>query len=65
MSEAVIDIQGLTKISSSASPPRPRGLRCWCAPPTQLTSLPMDVGTVQRRRGASLEETYLKHVGKA
>ena len=31
----------------------------------RLTSLPMDVGTVQRRRGASLEETYLKHVGKA
>jgi ABC-2 type transport system ATP-binding protein len=30
----------------------------------RLTSLPMDVGTVQRRRGASLEETYLKHVGK-
>jgi ABC-2 type transport system ATP-binding protein len=30
----------------------------------KLTSLPMDVGTVQRRRGASLEETYLKHVGK-
>jgi ABC-2 type transport system ATP-binding protein len=31
----------------------------------RLTSLPLDVGTVQRRRGASLEETYLKHVGKA
>ena len=31
----------------------------------RLTSLPMDVGTVQRRRGASLEETYLKHVGRA
>ena len=31
----------------------------------KLTSLPLDVGTVQRRRGASLEETYLKHVGKA
>jgi ABC-2 type transport system ATP-binding protein len=31
----------------------------------RLTSLPMDVGTVQRRRGASLEETYLKHIGKA
>jgi len=31
----------------------------------KLTSLPMDVGTVQRRRSASLEETYLKHVGKA
>jgi ABC-2 type transport system ATP-binding protein len=31
----------------------------------KLTSLPMDVGTVQRRRTASLEETYLKHVGKA
>jgi ABC-2 type transport system ATP-binding protein len=31
----------------------------------RLTSLPMDIGTVQRRRGASLEETYLKHVGKA
>jgi ABC-2 type transport system ATP-binding protein len=30
----------------------------------RLTSLPMDVGTVQRRCGASLEETYLKHVGK-
>jgi ABC-2 type transport system ATP-binding protein len=29
----------------------------------RLTSLPMDVGTVQRRRGASLEDTYLKHVG--
>jgi ABC-2 type transport system ATP-binding protein len=31
----------------------------------RLTSLPLDVGTVQRRRTASLEETYLKHVGKA
>ena len=31
----------------------------------RLTSLPMEVGTVQRRRGASLEETYLEHVGKA
>ena len=31
----------------------------------RLTSLPMDVGKVQRRRGASLEETYLKHVAKA
>ena len=31
----------------------------------KLTSLPMDVGTVQRRRSASLEETYLKHVAKA
>jgi ABC-2 type transport system ATP-binding protein len=31
----------------------------------RVTSLPMDVGTVQRRRGASLEETYLEHVGKA
>jgi ABC-2 type transport system ATP-binding protein len=31
----------------------------------RLTSLPMDVGTVQRRRGASLEETYLEHLGKA
>jgi ABC-2 type transport system ATP-binding protein len=31
----------------------------------RLTALPMDVGTVQRRRGASLEETYLEHVGKA
>jgi ABC-2 type transport system ATP-binding protein len=31
----------------------------------RLTSLPIEVGTVQRRRGASLEDTYLKHVGKA
>jgi ABC-type multidrug transport system ATPase subunit len=31
----------------------------------RLTSLPLDVGTVQRRRGASLEDLYLKHVGKA
>ena len=31
----------------------------------RLTSLPMDVGTVRRRRGASLEETYLEHVAKA
>jgi ABC-2 type transport system ATP-binding protein len=31
----------------------------------RLTSLPMEVGTVQRRRGASLEETYLKHVGRS
>jgi ABC-type uncharacterized transport system ATPase subunit len=31
----------------------------------RLTASPMDVGTVQRRRGASLEETYLRHVGKA
>jgi ABC-2 type transport system ATP-binding protein len=31
----------------------------------KLTSLPLDVGTVQRRRTASLEDTYLKHVGKA
>jgi ABC-2 type transport system ATP-binding protein len=31
----------------------------------RLTSLPLDVGTVQRRRGATLEETYLKYVGKA
>ena len=30
----------------------------------RLTSLPLDVGTVQRRRAASLEETYLKHVGR-
>jgi ABC-2 type transport system ATP-binding protein len=30
----------------------------------RLTSLPLEVGTVQRRHGASLEETYLKHVGK-
>jgi hypothetical protein len=30
----------------------------------RLTSLPVDVGTVMRRRGASLEETYLQHVGK-
>jgi ABC-2 type transport system ATP-binding protein len=30
----------------------------------RLTSLPMDIGTVQRRRGASLEDTYLKHVGR-
>jgi ABC-2 type transport system ATP-binding protein len=30
----------------------------------RLTSLPMDVGTVQRRRRASLEETYLEHVRK-
>jgi len=31
----------------------------------RITSLPMDVGAVRRCRGASLEETYLKHVGKA
>ena len=31
----------------------------------RLTSLPLDVGTVQRRRGASLEDLYLEHVGKA
>jgi ABC-2 type transport system ATP-binding protein len=31
----------------------------------KLTSLPLDVGTVQRRRTATLEETYLRHVGKA
>src|SRR5436190_17468747 len=31
----------------------------------KLTSLPLDVGTVQRRRGASLEDLYLEHVGKA
>jgi ABC-2 type transport system ATP-binding protein len=30
-----------------------------------LTATPMEIGTVQRRRSASLEETYLKHVGKA
>ena len=29
----------------------------------RLTSLPMEIGTVQRRRGASLEDTYLEHVG--
>jgi ABC-2 type transport system ATP-binding protein len=31
----------------------------------RLTTSPMDVETVQRRRSATLEETYLKHVGKA
>ena len=31
----------------------------------RLTTTPMEIGTVQRRRAASLEETYLKHVGKA
>jgi ABC-2 type transport system ATP-binding protein len=31
----------------------------------RLTSLPLEVGTVQRVRGASLEDTYLQHVGKA
>src|SRR5436190_20981651 len=31
----------------------------------RITSLPMDVGAVRRRRGASLEETYLEHVGQA
>ena len=31
----------------------------------RITSLPMDVGAVRRRRGASLEDTYLEHVGKA
>jgi ABC-2 type transport system ATP-binding protein len=30
-----------------------------------LTTTPMEIGTVQRRRSASLEETYLKHVAKA
>jgi ABC-2 type transport system ATP-binding protein len=31
----------------------------------RLTASPMDIGTVQRRRSASLEETYLKTVGRA
>jgi ABC-2 type transport system ATP-binding protein len=30
-----------------------------------LTTTPMEIGAVQRRRSASLEETYLKHVGRA
>ena len=31
----------------------------------RITSLPMDVDAVRRRRGASLEDTYLEHVGRA
>lgn len=30
----------------------------------KLTELPVEVGTIQRHRGASLEDTYMKHVGK-
>jgi ABC-2 type transport system ATP-binding protein len=30
----------------------------------RLTELPVDVGTVQRHRGATLEDTYMKFVGK-
>jgi ABC-2 type transport system ATP-binding protein len=30
----------------------------------KLTELPVEVGTVQRRRGATLEDTYMKHVGR-
>ena len=30
----------------------------------RLTSLPLEIGAVQRRRGASLEETYLEHVAR-
>ena len=30
----------------------------------KLTELPVDVGTVQRHRGASLEDTYMKFVGR-
>jgi ABC-2 type transport system ATP-binding protein len=31
----------------------------------KLTSLPVDISSVQRRRSASLEETYLKHLERA
>jgi ABC-2 type transport system ATP-binding protein len=30
----------------------------------KLTELPVDIGSVQRSRGATLEETYMKHVGR-
>jgi ABC-2 type transport system ATP-binding protein len=30
----------------------------------RLTELPVEVGTVQRRRGASLEDVYMKYVGR-
>ena len=30
-----------------------------------LLSLPVEIGTIQRRRTGSLEEAYMKHVGKA
>lgn len=30
-----------------------------------LLSLPVEIGTVQRRRSGSLEEAYMKHVGRA
>ena len=30
----------------------------------RLTELPVEVGTVQRHRGASLEDVYMKHVGR-
>jgi hypothetical protein len=30
----------------------------------KLTELPVDVGTVQRHRGATLEDTYMKFVGR-
>jgi ABC-2 type transport system ATP-binding protein len=31
----------------------------------RLTELPVDIGSVQRRRGATLEDTYMKYVGRA
>jgi ABC-2 type transport system ATP-binding protein len=30
----------------------------------RLTELPVDIGAVQRRRGATLEDMYMKHVGR-